>query len=141
MANIYVKAKIPFALVNDSTIKSVAQNETVLVTDTVGSALISAGLAEAGTKSYTANGSYDAGKVVVNVPVCVITYDANGGEGTVSPETVAAGLVTLNNGAGLTPPEGKVFDGWNSTNSALVGKKTWNVTANITLYAIYKTQP
>lgn len=49
----------------------------------------------------------------------VIEYDANGGEGTISAVSVFSGKsITVNDGASLTPPEGKEFAGWAKTDSA-----------------------
>ena len=42
-----------------------------------------------------------------------VTYDVNGGTGTVEPVEVVAGeSITVDDGSGLTPPENKVFVGW-----------------------------
>ena len=48
-----------------------------------------------------------------------VTYDANGGTGTIDPVEVTAGeSITLSDGTGLTAPEGFVFVGWAKTDSA-----------------------
>ena len=48
-----------------------------------------------------------------------VTYDANGGSGTIEPVEVTVGeSITLNDGSGLTAPEGKEFLGWAKTDSA-----------------------
>lgn len=48
-----------------------------------------------------------------------VTYDANSGTGTIEPVEVTAGeSITLNDGSGLTAPEGKEFLGWAKTDSA-----------------------
>jgi len=71
-----------------------------------------------------------------------VTYDVttNGGSGTVEAvETTVGTVITVNNGAGITPPTGKVFAGWDTTATAetpdIVG--TYKVTGDVTLYAIY----
>lgn len=69
-----------------------------------------------------------------------VTYNANGGTGTITPATVTAGQsVTLNNGTGLTPPTGKIFGGWATTSSATTPNVTspYTPTADITLYAVW----
>ncbi len=70
-----------------------------------------------------------------------VTYDVNGGTGTVAPVTVADGQsVTLSDGTGITPPENKQFAGWATTSSAVTPDVTspYTPTANITLYAVYE---
>lgn len=48
-----------------------------------------------------------------------VSYDANGGSGTIEPVEVNAGdSITVDDGSGLTPPEGKEFAGWAKTSSA-----------------------
>lgn len=48
-----------------------------------------------------------------------VTYDANSGTGTIEPVEVVAGeSITLDDGSGLTAPEGKEFLGWAKTSSA-----------------------
>lgn len=95
-----------------------------------------------GSQSITENGTYnitDKAEVVVNVGTYTVAYDVNGGTGSVSSQTVIAGnTVTLDNGAGLTPPEGKVFAGWGdnaSTTEAL--ESPYKPTADVTIYAIW----
>ena len=71
-----------------------------------------------------------------------VTYDVttNGGSGTVADvDTYVGAVITVNDGAGITPPTGKVFAGWDTTATAetpdIVG--TYKVTGDVTLYAIY----
>lgn len=69
-----------------------------------------------------------------------ITYDANGGTGSINAVEVEKGKsVTLSDGTGLTAPTGKTFKGWAKTNSAQNPSVTspFTPTADITLYAIY----
>lgn len=48
-----------------------------------------------------------------------ITYNANGGSGSINPVEVTAGeSTTLSDGTGLTAPEGKTFAGWAKSSSA-----------------------
>ena len=49
----------------------------------------------------------------------VVSYDANGGEGTIASVNVFIGKsMTVSDGTGLTAPEGKEFAGWAKTDSA-----------------------
>lgn len=69
-----------------------------------------------------------------------LTYHANGGTGSIAPQTVAArSSVTLNDGSSLTPPAGKVFAGWATTQSATEPNATspYTVTEDTTLYAVW----
>lgn len=69
-----------------------------------------------------------------------ITYNANGGTGTIAPVEVTAGSsTTLSDGTGLTAPEGKTFGGWATTADAVTADVTspYTPTANITLYAVW----
>lgn len=72
-----------------------------------------------------------------------VTYNANGGTGTITPETVTAGQsVTLSDGTGLTAPEGKQFSGWATTDSAETPNVTnpYTPTADITIYAVWEDE-
>ena len=66
-----------------------------------------------------------------------VTFNANGGAGSMSPETAsAATALTLN---GFTPPVGYQFTGWNTAANgsgvAYANGATYSFTANIILYA------
>lgn len=72
-----------------------------------------------------------------------LTYNVNGGEGTIAPVSVAARTaVTLNDGSTLTAPEGKEFAGWATTDNAETPNATspYTVTENTTLYAVWVNQ-
>lgn len=69
-----------------------------------------------------------------------LTYNVNGGTGTIDPVSVAARTaVTLNDGSTLTAPEGKEFSGWATTDDAETPNATspYTVTENTTLYAVW----
>jgi phi13 family phage major tail protein len=69
-----------------------------------------------------------------------VTYNANGGTGTIAATTVTAGQsVTLSDGTGITAPEGKTFSGWATTSTATAANVTspYTPTADITLYAVW----
>lgn len=69
-----------------------------------------------------------------------VSYDANGGTGTIADVEVTAGQsITLNDGSTLTAPEGKEFKGWAKSDSAQNPTVTspFTPTADVTLYAVY----
>ena len=69
-----------------------------------------------------------------------ITYNANGGTGSIAAVDVNAGdEVTLSDGTGFTPPEGKEFAGWAKSSSAQSATVTspFTPTKDETLYAVW----
>lgn len=69
-----------------------------------------------------------------------VTYDANGGTGSVASVDVVAGQsVNVSDGTGLTAPEGKEFSGWAKSASAKTATITSSFTPDkdTTLYAVY----
>lgn len=72
-------------------------------------------------------------------PLYTLTYNANGGTGTIDP-VVAAPVVEiiLNDGSDLTPPSDKVFSGWGITDDATVAVEgSIKIDKDTTLYAIW----
>ena len=70
-----------------------------------------------------------------------ITYNANGGTGSVDPVSVPVGTsVELSDGTGLTAPENTTFTGWAKTPTATVPTVTspFTPTDDTTLYAVYE---
>lgn len=70
----------------------------------------------------------------------VVTYNANGGTGTIDPVTYTGEPITLSDGTGLTGPEDKpVFKGWAKSASAQnpTVESPFTPTDNTTLYAIW----
>ena len=68
-----------------------------------------------------------------------ITYNANGGSGTIDP-VIAAPIVeiTLNDGSDLTPPSDKVFSGWGTTDDATDAVEgPIKISEDTALYAIW----
>ena len=69
-----------------------------------------------------------------------ITFNANGGTGTMSPVEYA-GTYTLPT-CEFTAPDGKQFKGWStSANGEVIDGTTYNVTADVELYAIWEDIP
>lgn len=85
-----------------------------------------------------------AGTVSVVVPVTTYTvrFNANGGTGTMADVTgVPAGAYTLP-ANGFTAPAGKQFKGWSTGETgAVIAGTTYNVTGDVTLYAIWEDKP
>lgn len=149
-----IKTKQSFTTLNSETgaLTSYAYNTVYTVADALATSLIADGLAEAyseidpsGSTSVSANGTYDVTQyetVVVNVGTATVSYDANGGTGEVDAQTAIKGnTITLDDGSGLTAPEGKEFAGWATTDSAEEpdAESPYKVTENVTLYAVYTT--
>ena len=68
-----------------------------------------------------------------------VTYNTNGGTGTVTADTVTAGeSLVLDDGSGITAPEGKEFVGWAlAPESASILVSPYTPSGDVTLYAIY----
>lgn len=147
-----IKTKQAFTMRDSSTgaLTSFAYNSVYTVADALATSLIADGLAEAyseidpsGSTSVSANGTYDVTQyesVVVNVGTATVSYNANGGTGTVDAQTAIKGnSITLDDGSGLTAPEGKTFAGWATTDSAEEPdvESPYKVEDNVTLYAVY----
>ena len=85
-----------------------------------------------------------AGTVSVKIPVTTYTvrFNANGGTGTMADVTgVPAGAYTLP-ANGFTAPAGKQFKGWSTgATGAVIAGTTYNVTGDVTLYAIWENKP
>jgi hypothetical protein len=147
MANTTIKALIGFS----DGVTSMYAGEIRDVDETKASAYISGGLAvehtdpvePSGSINIGANGTYDVtakASAVVNVTIATVTYNVNGGEGSVAAATAIKGnTINLSDGTGITPPTDKVFKGWATTDSAETPdvSSPYTVTADVTLYAVY----
>lgn len=110
-----------------------------------------------GTLAALASGAWAFGKVFdtreqalsylegifANPPIgsiYTVTYDSNGGTGTIPSVPVSVGLsITLNDGSALTPPAGKQFSGWATTSAATTPdvNSPYTPTGDVTLYAVW----
>lgn len=148
MSTTRIKALISFS----DGVDSLYIGEVANIESTKAAAFISGGLAVAytdpinptGTEQITANGTYDVtdkASAVVNVSVKTVTYNVNGGTGSVDSVTAIAGnTINVNDGTGVTAPTNKEFVGWATTSTADtpdVGA-TMQVLADTTLYAVYR---
>lgn len=129
---------------------SIAHGGIAEVSSDLGNSLITDGLAEAytlisptGSISITENSTVDVteyASAVINVAEVTLSYDTNGGTGTISPVSViAGGTVTLDSGSSLTAPEGKEFAGWATTSAATEpdAVSPYKVSSDKTLYAVW----
>ena len=72
-----------------------------------------------------------------------VTYNVNGGTGSVDAvNTYVGATITVSDGTGITPPEGEVFVGWDTSATATIADITGNykVTGDVTLYAVYESE-
>lgn len=78
---------------------------------------------------------------LIIAPVYDITFDANGGSGTMASVTMEAGVYTLPT-CTFVPPTGKQFKGWaTAADGTVIDGTTYTVTGNVTFYAIWETIP
>ena len=93
------------------------------------------------TATYNVTGNVTFYAIWENIPVTTYTvsFNANGGTGTMADVTgVAAGEYTLP-ANGFTAPAGKQFKGWaTSATGEVIATATYNVTGNVTFYAIWE---
>ena len=96
------------------------------------------------TATYNVTGNVTFYAIWENIPVTTYTvsFNANGGTGAMAAVTgVAAGAYTLP-ANGFTAPAGKQFKGWaTSATGEVIATATYNVTGNVTFYAIWENIP
>ncbi len=92
------------------------------------------------TATYNVTGNVTFYAIWENI--YTITFDANGGTGAMAAVTgVTAGEYTLP-ANGFTAPSCKKFKGWaTSENGEVIATATYNVTGNVTFYAIWEDDP
>ena len=92
------------------------------------------------TATYNVTGNVTFYAIWENI--YTITFDANGGTGEMAAVTgVTAGEYTLP-ANGFTAPSCKKFKGWaTSENGEVIATATYNVTGNVTFYAIWEDDP
>lgn len=75
--------------------------------------------------------------------ILVVSYDVNGGTGSIAPTTYKGSAITLPDGTGLTGPVGKtVFKGWATAKSKTTPDVTspYTPSADTTLYAVWAAE-
>ena len=96
------------------------------------------------TATYNVTGNVTFYAIWENIPVTTYTvsFNANGGTGEMAAVTgVTAGEYTLP-ANGFTAPSCKKFKGWaTSENGEVIATATYNVTGNVTFYAIWEDDP
>lgn len=84
-------------------------------------------------------------KVLSTVTACAVSYNANGGTGTMSGKTVAQGTSINLPSCSFTAPSGKRFVQWNTnpngTGTAKNPGDSYTVNGNVTFYAIWEYTP
>ena len=129
---------------------SVAYDGISDVSSELGNSLITDGLAEAytlisptGSISISENGTFDVTQYAsaeVNIPVVTLSYNSNGGVGSIATVYTSVGSsVELDSASSLTPPEGKQFAGWATSSDAASPDTTspYKVSSNTILYAVW----
>lgn len=98
---------------------------------------------KSGGDSIVVDVSEDNKHIIIKInnpaPTYTASFNANGGTGEMADVTdVAAGEYTLPSN-GFTAPEGKKFKGWaTSATGDVIATATYNVTENVTFYAIWE---
>ena len=70
-----------------------------------------------------------------------ITFNGNGGTGTMDSVTVKAGANYTLPACGFTEPEGKQFNGWStSADGSVISGTTYEVSSDTTFYAIWESK-
>ena len=131
-----------YTLISPTGSTNITENDTYDVT-AYASAVVNVPNPSTGTLEVSANGTFDVtekASVTVNVVPVTVTYNVNGGTGTVDSVTVGKGTsVNLDDGSGITAPENKQFAGWATASDATEAdvESPYTVTADVTLYAVW----
>ena len=74
-----------------------------------------------------------------DIKIPVVTFDANGGSGTMEPQPIEINVATKLNPNTFTPPEGKMFKCWNTkadgSGTDFKDEATVKISKDVTLYA------
>lgn len=146
-----IRALQAFTIRDDSgALNSIAFGAVSDVSSELGEELISEGLAEeytllnpTGSVSIISNGTVDVSQYAsaeVNIPVVTLSYNSNGGVGSIATVYTSVGSsVELDSASSLTPPEGKQFAGWATSSDAASPDITspYKVSSNTILYAVW----
>ena len=90
-----------------------------------------------GDSNFTmTGGTIDGGFKDEKDRYAAVSFDANGGSGTMSVQYVRKNTATTPKGCEFTAPEGSVFGGWSTTSSG-AAIESINVSADATLYALW----
>jgi uncharacterized repeat protein (TIGR02543 family) len=93
------------------------------------------------TTTFTMPKGYVSVKATYIKTTYTVTFNANGGTGTMTAVSVVSGSYTLPEN-GFKAPAGNDFKGWaTSADGEVISGTTIDVTANITLYAIWEEDP
>jgi hypothetical protein len=98
------------------------------------------------------NGSHTFTNVVANHSIAAtftlktytVTFDANGGTGTMNPQTFTHGVSQALNANTFTPPTDQFFNGWAYTatgNIVYANVAEFTTTTDVTLYAVWEDNP
>ena len=71
-------------------------------------------------------------------PACTVTFDADGGSGTMESESVNAGESYTLPDCGFTAPTGKTFDAWSIGEETYKAGDAYTVNADTTVKAVWK---
>ena len=81
--------------------------------------------------------TYTSWGVSLQVPKCTITFDKNGGTGTMNPVTINKGSSYKLPECGFTAPENKKFKYWKIGNTFYSPGESFTVTSDLTAYAYW----
>ncbi len=102
---------------------------------------------ETGTATIAAithNGKSASCAVTVKARTYTVSYNKNGGEGTMNSDTATDGKSFVLPGCGFTPPEKNMFDTWavgSVSGERVKAGESHKFTGDTTLYAIWKETP
>lgn len=79
--------------------------------------------------------------IIPTITLYTISFNANGGSGTMTSIEKAEGSSYTLPSCGFTAPSGKTFDGWSYTsNGEKISTSSITINSNVTLYALWKDE-